>query len=155
MTAIAAALIAAFGPAHGAEVLAPSGVNTAASSASVGLGYTPDDGRRFGQYNGINEKGTYGLIDFNFVKRNDETGTWLNLFGRNVGLDNRQLRFEHNRQGNWGYFVEYSQIPRFEPWSITTAVTGIGTPNLTIPATATAGLRVNLEAKRETVGLGF
>lgn len=149
------ALLPALGPAHAAEILAPSGLNTAASSASFGLGYTPDDGRRFGQYNGVNEAGAYGLLDFNLVKRDDATGTWLGIFGRNVGLDNRQLRFEHSRQGNWGYFLEYSQIPRYEPWSVTTAVTGIETPNLVIPGAPTTGVPVELKTKREAVGLGF
>jgi MtrB/PioB family decaheme-associated outer membrane protein len=152
---IAAALFAAFGTAEAAEILAPSGLNTAASSGSIGLGYTPNDGPRFGQYNGINEKGAYGLLDFNFVKRDDETGTWLNIFGRNVGLEDRQLRFEHQRQGNWGYFIDYSRIPRFEPWSITTGVTGIGTPNLAIPTPPTAGVPVELKTVRDAVTLGF
>ena len=133
LTGIAAALLAALAPAQAAEVLAPSGLNTAASSASVGLGYADNDGRRFGQYNGINEDGGYGLLDFNLVKRDDATGTWLGVFGRNVGLDNRQLRFDHSRQGNWGYYLEYSRIPRFEPLTPITAVGGVGTPNLTIP----------------------
>src|SRR5262245_60301560 len=137
MTAITTALLAAIAPVQAAEMLAPSGLNTAASEASVGLGYTPDDGRRFGQYNGINESGAYGLFDFNVVKRDDATGTWLGFFGRNVGLDNRQLRFDHTRQGNWGYFLEYSRIPRFEPYSINTAVTGVGSTLLTIPAVPT------------------
>ena len=155
MTGIAAALAGLLGPAHGAELLAPSGMNTASSSASIGLGYTPDDGRRFGQYNGINEDGAYGLLDFNLVKRDEATGTWLQFFGRNVGLDNRQLRFEHNRQGNWAYFLEFTQMPRYEPWSITTGVSGIGTPNLTIPTTATAGGNVDLSTRRDIYGLGF
>ena len=60
--------------------LRPSG------SASVGIGYANDVGRRFGQYNGINEKGAYGLIDFNWVKRNDESGTWTRFFGRDAEL---------------------------------------------------------------------
>ena len=72
-----------------------------------------------------------------------------------MALDNRQLRLEHSRQGNWGYFLEYSEIPRFEPYVVTTAVTGIGTPNLTIPTTPTTGVPVDLETKRKAVGLGF
>jgi MtrB/PioB family decaheme-associated outer membrane protein len=154
LTAVAAALLAAFAPARAAEVLAPSGLNTASSSASVGAGYTPDDGRRFGQYNGINEKGGYGLLDINFVKRDEDSGTWINIFGRNLGLENRQLRFEQSRQGNWGYFIDYSRIPRFEPWSITTGVGGIGTPSLTIP-TATPGVPIELETVRDAFTLGF
>ncbi len=154
LSGIAAAAAAALGTAQAAEVLAPSGLNTAASSASVGLGYTPDDGRRFGQYNGVNEDGTYGLLDFNLVKRDDATGTWLGVFGRNVGLDNRQLRFDHSRQGNWGYYLEYDRIPRFEPLTPITAVGGIGTSNLTIP-TATPGSPIELKTVRDRVGLGF
>jgi MtrB/PioB family decaheme-associated outer membrane protein len=155
MSGIAIALAGAFSQAHAAEPLTPSGMNTASSSASVGLGYTPDDGRRFGQYNGINEDGFYGLYDINLVKRDEATGTWLQFFGRNVGLENRQLRFEHSRQGNWGYFLEYSQIPRYEPWAVTTAVTGIGTPNLTIPAAPTSGVPVDLKTQRDVLGVGF
>jgi MtrB/PioB family decaheme-associated outer membrane protein len=153
-TGVAAALLAAVGPAHAAEILAPSGMNTAASSASIGLGYTPDDGRRFGQYNGVNEDGVYGLLDVNHVRRDEATGTWLQFFGRNLGLDNRQLRFEHARQGNWGYFLEYIRIPRFEPLTPVTAVGGIGTPSLTIPTAAT-GTPTELKTVRDIYGLGF
>ena len=154
MTGVAAMLLAALGSAHAVEVLAPSGLNTASSSASVGLGYTPDDGRRFGQYNGINEEGAYGLLDFNFVKRDDATGTWIGVFGRNVGLENRQLRLDHSRQGNWGYYLEYTRTPRFEPYTPITAVGGIGTATLTIP-TATPGSPIELKTVRDAVALGF
>src|SRR5262252_918055 len=96
MTGLAAALVAALGPAHAAEILAPYGLlNTDASMASVGLGYLDQDSRRFGEYNGVKDNGAYGLLDFNLVKRDDPTGTWLGFYGRNVGLDNRQLRFDH------------------------------------------------------------
>ena len=160
---MAIALAAAFGPAQAVEPIAPqniepaapSSVHTAASTASVGLGYTADEGRRFGQYNGINEDGFYGLIDFNWVRRDDATGTWTRLFGRDVGLDDRQLRFEQQRQGNWGYFIDYSRIPRFEPLIANTAVGGIGSNNLVIPTTLTAGGPVELNTKRDAIGLGF
>ena len=98
MTGIAAAMLAAFGSARAQQVepLAPSALNTEASSVSLGVGLTPNDGRRFGEYNGITRDGAYGLIDFNLVKRDDETGTWTQLTGRNVarhvaGLKARRL----------------------------------------------------------------
>jgi len=159
LTGIAAALLAglapAQAPAQNVEPLVPYGASTAASSASVGIGYTPDDSRRFGQYNGVTESGVYGLFDFNLVRRDDETGTWQHLFGRNIGLDNRLLRWEQNRQGNWGYFIEFSQIPRYEPLSINSAVGGIGTANLFIPTTPTSGGPVELKTRRDAIGLGF
>ena len=155
-TGMAAALLAALAPADAAEMLAPYGqLNTAASEASAGLGYADNDGRRFGQYNGITRDGFYGLLDFSLVKRDDETGTWLGGFGRNVGLYNRQLRFEHTRQGDWGYFVEYNRIPRLEPYSIFTGVSGIGTNNLTMPAPPTSPPSADLKTTRDNIGLGF
>src|SRR5882672_5019778 len=135
ITGIAAAVFASFGNAYAQHVepLASSALNTEASSVSLGVGLTPNDGRRFGEYNGVTESGAYGLVDFNLVRREEETGTWTHAFGRNVLLDNAQLRFEQSRQGDWGYFIEYTRIPRFEPFTITTGVGGIGTPNVTVP----------------------
>src|SRR5262245_25357985 len=164
LSGIAIALAAAFGPAHAVEPIAPqnidplvpNSVNTDASIASVGIGYTADNGRRFGQYNGINEDGFYGLIDFNWVRRAEDTGTWTRIFGRNVGLDDRQLRFEQQRQGNWGYSIDYSRIPRFEPLIANTAVSGIGSNNLVVPTSlVTTGGTTELKTKRDIIGLGL
>lgn len=154
-TAVGAALLSALGPAAAAEGEDVFALTKPESNASIGLGYADSDGRRFGQYNGVNERGAYGLLDMDLVRRDDETGTWLRFNGRNLGLDNRQFRFEHNRQGNWGYFIEGSQIPRYEPYVATTAVTGITTPDLVIPATPTPGVPVDLKTRRDVVGLGF
>jgi MtrB/PioB family decaheme-associated outer membrane protein len=155
LTAIAAGLLAAFGPAGAAESGDAAALAKPASTASIGLGYADNDSLRFGQYTGVVEDGAYGLLDFNLVKRDDASGTWLRFIGRNVGLENRQLRLEQSRQGNWGYYIEYGQIPRYEPYTVTTGVGGIGSPNLTIPGTPTAGVPVELKTKREAIGLGF
>ena len=150
LTAVAVALLAAFGPAQAAdEPTAPM------SSVSVGLGYVDKDNAYFGQYNGLNEKGSYLLLDADIVKRNDATAGWLRFRGRNLGLDHRELRFEQEVQGNWDYFIDFSQTPRFEPYTVNTAITGIGTNNLTVPATSTAGPVVRLKTEREALGLGF
>src|SRR4030067_1825418 len=119
------------------------------STVSAGIGYVSDDSLRFGQYTGMHEEGAYGLAEIDIAIRNDDTGTWTLLEGRNLGLDNRDLRFEHRRPGDWGYFLEYSQIPRLEPFTPTTAVTGIGTPNLSVPTTATAGVPVEMKTTRD------
>ena len=160
---IAIALAAAFAPAQAVEPVAPQNIepvapaamNTAASSASIGAGYASHDARRFGQYNGINEDGFYGLLDFNWVRRDEQTGTWTRIFGRDVGLESRQLRFEQQRQGNWGYSLDYSRIPRFEPLMAVTAVGGIGSDTLTIPATLTTGGPTELKTRRDIFGLGL
>ena len=155
LSAMAAALLAAFGSAGAAEGDEVTELTKPSSSVRIGAGYVDEDNGRFGQYNGLNEKGGYGLLDADIVNRDDATGTWLKFRGRNLGLDHRELRFEQERQGNWGYFIDYSAIPRFEPYTVTTAVTGIGTANLAIPTVSTAGTPFPLKTERDRITLGF
>jgi len=153
-TAIAASLLAAFGTAWGAEGESIQELTKPSSTASFGLGYVDRDNQRFGQYSGLNEKGGYGLLDIDMVKRDDVTGTWLKLTGRNLGLDSRDLRFEHNRQGDWGYFIEYGETPRYNPYTITTRLSGAGTAAQTINGVATP-YNLELDTKRDTLSLGL
>jgi MtrB/PioB family decaheme-associated outer membrane protein len=151
----AAAVLAVLGTAWAAEADDLVRLAKPESTVSFGLGYLDSDASRFGQYSGMNERGVYGLLDLDIINRDDATGTWLKFRGRNLGLESRELRFEHNRQGNWGYSIEYGTTPRFEPYDIRTAVTGIGSSNLRVPAVSTPGTNVDLKTKREALGLGF
>lgn len=156
LTAIAAALLAVFGAAQAAESEEVARLTQPQSTVDLGVGYLFNDGRRFGQYTGMNEQGAYGLLNGDIVRRDDATGTWLRFTGRDLGLQDRGLRLEHLRQGNWGYFLDYSETPRFEPHIVNSVVTGIGTPELTLPtAFSTGGTDVQLRTKREAIGLGF
>jgi MtrB/PioB family decaheme-associated outer membrane protein len=155
LSSTAVAALTAIAPITSAEDDEVTELTKPSSTISVGLGAVSDDNSRFGQYTGLREKGGYGLVDIDYVNRADDTGTWVELTGRNLGLPNRDLRFEHTRQGDWGYFLEFSQTPRYEPYTANTAVQGIGTNNLTVPATATAGSPVQLKTEREMLGLGF
>lgn len=155
LTTTVAALLAAFGSAGAAEGDDIAQLTKSESTVSLGAGNVNNDGARFGQYTGMNESGIYGLLDADIVKRDDTTGTWLKFTGRNLGLENRELKLEHNRQGDWGYYLDFSQMPRYEPYTVNTAVTGTGSANLTIPAAPTAGTPVQLKTQREAIGLGF
>jgi MtrB/PioB family decaheme-associated outer membrane protein len=118
------------------------------SSLSLGLGYASSDAPRFGLYNGIDDDGAYLLGDVDYVRRLDESGTWFRLDGRNLGLDSREIRFEHERQGDWGYAIDYNQIVRNEPYTVNTTLTGIGSTTQTI--NIGAPLReVDLDSERE------
>src|SRR5262245_46813412 len=110
-TGVAVALLAAFGPARAGDREVSDSMHLDANALGVGLGYATSNGPRFGEYNGINEKGWYGILDFNAVKRDEETGTWTRAFGRNIGLEDFQVRAEQQRQGDWGYFIDYARIP--------------------------------------------
>ena len=126
LSAAAAALLAAFGPALAEEGDEVAQLTKPSSVVEVGIGAVSKDNQRFGQYSGLNEDSAYGLLDLSVVRRDDATGTWMIFSGRNLGLDNRELRFENSRQGNWGYFIDYSETPRFDPYTVTTRLTGLG-----------------------------
>jgi MtrB/PioB family decaheme-associated outer membrane protein len=154
LSALAAAVLATFDTAVAAEVDEVTELTRPESTVSVGVGHVSKDNQRFGQYTGLNEDGAYGLLDVDFVQRDEATGTWLKLNGRNLGLDNRELRFEQNRQGDWGYFIDLSQIPRFDPYTVTTTLTGIGTTTQTVGGSPTAQ-QYHLETERDIATLGF
>jgi MtrB/PioB family decaheme-associated outer membrane protein len=157
---IAAALLAVTGSVHAAEGDLKSMI-TPDSSIEVGGGYVDSDNGNFGKYNGLNEQGGYILLDGDVKTRDNLSGTWTRLRARNLGLDNRELRWEHNRQGNWGYYLEYNEIPRNEPLTVTTPVVGIGGPSLTCvgaPAVGCPGgvsVPVDIESERKRYSLGF
>jgi len=123
------------------------------STVRLGVGWLSEDDRRFGQYSGAKDKGAYLLLDADYVKRDDATGAWTRLFGRNVGLDSRELRGEYQLQGNFGASVEYSGIPRNEPVTVNTGLTGIGSASQTLNGTPLRD--VQLDTKRNRWTLGF
>ena len=153
---LAAVPLLAGGPAFAQEDEDLAKLTKPQSTIEAGAGYLSDDAPRAGQYNGVREQGGYLLLDIDLLRRDDETGTWTRLFGRNLGFDSRELRFEQNRQGNWGYFLDYSATPRFSPYTVNTPVLGIGTNNLTIPYPAATSAKSDAEIKteREALALG-
>jgi MtrB/PioB family decaheme-associated outer membrane protein len=154
-TAVAAALLLAFGPAMAQDDGAAQ-LTKPQSSIDVGVGYVDKDNQRFGQYTGLTDKGAYGIVDFNLVKRDDSSGTWFKLQGRNLGYKDPDLHLEQQRQGDWGYFVDYSRISRYEPYTVNTGLQGVGTTSVTFaPITPGTGTDYQLNTKRDrwTVGL--
>lgn len=141
------------GVAHAAELDEINEHIKPISSISLGAGYVSEDNLRFGQYTGMRDEGPYGLFDLNVVNRNDVTGTWFLLDGRNLGLDNRELRFEQQRQGHWGYFLEFSQTPRYNPYTVNTGLSGIGAPYQTVNGQALRDVELKTERTATTLGL--
>jgi MtrB/PioB family decaheme-associated outer membrane protein len=126
------------------------------SAVSVGLGYWSKDRPRLGTYDGMSQEGAYGLLDALINTRDDRTGTWFILDARRLGLDTRELRAEWLRQGNLGVFAEYSRTPRDEPYTVFTAVQGIGTTTQRVPTPSATTLgELHLGTMREAIGGGF
>jgi MtrB/PioB family decaheme-associated outer membrane protein len=151
LTAFAAALAAAFGPAYGEEDEDLRQLTQPQSTVEAGVGWVSDDNLRFGQHSGLHQEGLYGLLGADITQR-DDSGQWVRIRARNFGLQSREYRFEHERQGSWGYFIDFSQTPRYSPYIVNTTLGGIGTTLQREGAQAARDVR--LETRRDTVTLG-
>src|SRR5262245_12987261 len=154
-TAISAALAGVYGSAF-AQQEEITDLTTPQSEVSVGLGYWSKDRPRLGTYDGMNQKGPYGLLDAFINSREDRTGTWFNLEARNLGIDTAEMRAEWLRQGTFGIFAAYTRTPPDEPYTVFTAVQGIGTTTQRVPTPSATELGgIHLGTLRESLGAGF
>ena len=107
--------------------------NPILSEVELGVGYISDDSWRFGRYNGMKDEGAYvnGNID---ITEFWESVYFLNVKGRNLGLDSRYLEIEGGKQGAYEVFLEYDRIPSYKSNTVKSPFYGIGSNNLTLPA---------------------
>lgn len=152
------ALLAAFGPAHADEdidKLIKPDTFTISVGAAGALG-TRNDRSISGQYNGWSDTDSAALLDFEYVTREEETGTWTKAEGRNLGLDNRELRMSRDRQGVWKVYGEYNEQVRHDPRTLNTGMTAVGSiaPSINTLAVAGTGTANNLDIKRRSYNLG-
>lgn len=151
---LALALLAAFAPAHASDevdqLVKPESVVSAGLAGTSGGN---KDRSLFGQYNGLRNGGGNLLLDFDYLKRDDESGVWQILQGRNLGLDNREFSAIYNKQGDWKLGVDFNEITRHDPRSINTGMLNPGstTPAFTSLAAPGRGYDLNLEQQRKGV----
>lgn len=162
MTAVAAALFAAYGTAFAQQqplsqtdpdlqrLVSPS----ADDYISMGGGWWSANRAYQGQYDGMWKGGGYLLLDSRIRRRNDD-GTWFSLDAHNLGLDTREIRLGVERQGDIGGYIDYDQISRKYPWTIYTNLQGIGQTNMTIQGTTPPASEVHLGTQRDRTSLGF
>jgi MtrB/PioB family decaheme-associated outer membrane protein len=154
---LALSVLAACGLAHAEEdEIAP--LIKPESSVSVGLGDAvgnSQDKTIFGQYNGMRKDSAFLMLDMDLIKRDDAVGLWTTVQGRNLGLDDREMSFSQNKQGDWKYSVEYSELVHRDPRTINTGVLNAGTTTPTVASLITpgTGTDLNLNIKRKAVSL--
>ncbi|WP_265946256.1 MtrB/PioB family decaheme-associated outer membrane protein [Dechloromonas sp. A34] len=157
LTALSAALMMAFGPALADEAEVNELIKPD-SSVSLGIGNWSGDRHQQGIYDGMREKGVYGLLDADIIKRDDATGTWYTLKAQNLGLENRELRIDVLRQGNVGGYFEYNKTPRDNPWTFNTGLQGLGTSRQIVSGSGALAFpkrQVELGTVREMLNGGF
>jgi len=163
-TAIAIALLAAFGPTQAQTTEAkPAEETTKWANASVSAGgawASGDSADRafFGQYNGMRDQSFYGLLDFDYRRGDTADGTSMGLTGSNLGLQTRELLLYWGKQGDWKVTADYGELLRRDPYTVNTGLLGAGstTPQVIHLGGGTgSGSEFEPHTKRKGVGLGF
>ena len=134
------------------------------NSIEAGIGYVTQDSFKYGQFNGLFNKGAYGILNFDVRDQTpydaDSALRWR-IFGTNLGLDTRSAYAEVGKQGSFRISVGFDELRSNYTDSYQTPFLGNGSNFLTLPSTwlkpvvpqanATGG---NFRALSPTTGLG-
>ena len=109
------------------------------NSVEVGSLYSSQNSARFGQYNGLNDGGFYGLGGFDirggdgFDDSKNSALRWK-LNGSNLGTTSRSVDGAVSDQGKWKVNLGYDELQHNITDSYRTPLQGGGGNNLTLPA---------------------
>jgi len=106
----------------------------------LGVGNNTQEAYRFGQFSGLTKKGAFPVAGFNWLSRdaNNDAQYW-HIFGSTLGLDSRKLQAEGGIQGRWNASFSFDQLNKSLATPTYFIHDGLGTSNLTLPATFTTG----------------
>ncbi len=106
-----------------------------------------------GMYTGLNEFDAFPIASGTYIHRDEKTGTWTRVEGRNLGLSSRELSFERERQGDWKYFVDYDQIYKSNPLNFFTGLTGFTSNEQTVSGTSRREIELSTDRYNLTTGV--
>jgi len=140
----------------------PSGYD---AEVDVGASYVSDDAARFGNASGYDEKGAY--VNLGGAGQYVSDGYQLNWFAEDLGLDSRVFEIDGGRQGQFGFYLGYNELPYrlFDSTStVFTSAPGdmLLLPSGWVPASLTSGFtalatslqKQNIESDRQTLAIG-
>ena len=75
-----------------------------------GLGYVSSDSYKYGEYNGLEQKGVY-LIGNATGRYRGEDAAYIDVSVTDLGLDTRSLGVTGGKQGRYKLFLQYAELP--------------------------------------------
>jgi MtrB/PioB family decaheme-associated outer membrane protein len=125
-------------------------------SVDAGVGYVSDKSQKFGDFTGLDNQGAYLDLGGSVSRRGDD-GYFADLWGRDLGLDSRQLYGQAGREGIYTLRVGYAEMVRNLTEGASTPFLGSGGTLLTLPggfpAADTTGMP--LAATLQPIDIGF
>jgi MtrB/PioB family decaheme-associated outer membrane protein len=111
---------------------------TPSSTVDAGVGGVSGSSFKFGEYNGLQNSGPFGIGNFDLRggAPYDSKSTWRwQVKGTDLGLETRSLYAEFGKQGRYRFFVGYSELLANRSDTYQTPYLGGGTGNFTLPST--------------------
>jgi MtrB/PioB family decaheme-associated outer membrane protein len=133
------------------------------NQVEAGVGYVSQDSFKFGEYNGLFNKGFYGIFNFDVrgggtYDSNDPT-RWR-ITGTDLGLDTRDVSAEFGQQGKFKINFGYDELRRNRSDTYQTPYQGAGSDTLTLPSNwvkpfvpQVNGSNINFRSLSPTTGL--
>ncbi|VAW92258.1 hypothetical protein MNBD_GAMMA22-300 [hydrothermal vent metagenome] len=78
-----------------------------------GLGVVSNNSYKFGEYNGLNKKGVFLILDIDMMYR-DDNANYFNLRATELGLETRTVEIEGGKQGDYKVNVGLKNISRYQ-----------------------------------------
>jgi MtrB/PioB family decaheme-associated outer membrane protein len=109
------------------------------NTVEVGIGATTKDSNKFGEYNGLNKKGAYGVGNVD-IRGGDSYGENLGISrwsvtGDDLGTTSRSLDANYSNQGQWNLGVGFDQLRHYTTTNYQTPYLGtMGGNNFVLPS---------------------
>ena len=159
---LALAAVTAARAADSSDAAAPQ-LTAPTNSVEVGAGYVTQDNVKFGQYNGLFNKGPFGIFNLDLsgggAYDSGDPTRWR-IVGNNLGLDSRDVSAEFGKQGLFKIDFGFDQLHQIKSDTYQTPYLGAGSDTLTLPPTwlkpyvPQAGSNLNFRGLSPTAGLG-
>jgi MtrB/PioB family decaheme-associated outer membrane protein len=106
------------------------------NTVEIGIGTVKDADAKFGEYNGHDNDGTYGIGNFDLrggSAYNSDGVTRWRVTGSDMGLDTRNLNAQFGEQGKFSINFGYDELVHNISDSYMTPYNGAGSSTLTLP----------------------
>lgn len=104
------------------------------SEVEVGIVNVSEGSYKFGDYTGLRDNKAYGNANVSVIRRGEADATYLEIEGRDLGLDSRNLSVEGGEQGNYGLRFSYGELPKYITGDFYSPYSGMGSSRLVAPA---------------------
>lgn len=135
LSMVVASQLHAAEPAGGDDAVAR--LTQPSSDVELGVGATSQGSYKFGEYNGLQRKGAYPILNFDFSGGgsydSDSVQRW-SVVGSDLGLDTRELEADFREQGRFRIDLDYDQLRHNLSDTYQTPYLGTGSSTLHLPS---------------------